>query len=137
VVRIDSPAGAIIAAPAPCPRRADQHAGVDRQAAGQRADREQRGAGDQQPPAAEQVGGPAAEQQEPAVAEQVAAEDPLQVLHRESQVAADRRQRDIHDRRIHDVEELDRAQEQQREPAAAGGEDRSGLGGHGLPPGLY
>src|SRR6266498_3293383 len=87
VVRIDSPAGAIIAAPTPCPSRAptSMPAPVARP--------------------------PAGEQQQAAVGDQVARQDPLQALCREAQVAADRRQGDVHDRGIDDVEELHRAQQ--------------------------
>jgi hypothetical protein len=73
----------------------------------------------------------AAEQHEPAVGEQVAAEDPLQVLHREVQVAPDRGQRDIDDRRIDEVEERHRAQQRERELPAARRESRW-IRGHGV-----
>jgi hypothetical protein len=43
-------------------------------------------------PPAEQVTSAAAEQQQPAEGDQVARQHPLQALHREAQVAADRRQ---------------------------------------------
>ena len=109
---------------------ADQHARAGGQAAGQRAGGEQRGARHEHPPPPEQVPGAAAEQQQPAVGDQVARQHPLQVLRREAQVAADRRQGDVHDRGIDDVEELHRAQQQQQQLAAAGGQQRSGLGGH-------
>ena len=75
--------------------------------AAERREREEDGAGDEDPAAAEQVGGAAAEQHEPAVGEQVAAQHPLQVLHREVQVGADRGQRDVDDRRVDEVEERD------------------------------
>src|SRR6266516_1845031 len=75
VVRIDSPAGAIIAAPTPCPSRAPTSM-------------------------PERVPGAAAAQQQAAVGDQVARQDPLQALCREAQVAADRRQGDVHDRGI-------------------------------------
>src|SRR6266851_5039338 len=114
VVRMDSPAGAIIAAPAPCPSRAP----ISMPALAAR------------PPASEQAGGAAAEQQQPPVGDQVAGQDPLQVLHREAQAAPDRRQGDVHDRGVGDVEELDRAQQQQREPAGSGREEGTVLGGH-------
>ena len=67
--------------------------------------------------------GAAAEQHEAAVGEQVAAEHPLQALQREAEVAADRGKRDVDDRRVDEVEELDRAQQRQRQLAAAGGEE--------------
>ena len=107
---------------------ADQHAGVGGEPAGERAHREQGRAGHQQAPASDQVGRASAEQQEPAVGDEVAAEHPLQALLGEAQVVADRRQRDVHDRGVDDVHELDRAQQQQREHAAAGGQEGRGLG---------
>ena len=131
VVRMDSPAGAIIAAPAPWASRAP----ISMPALAARPPASEQAANSvvpasQQPPPPEQVGGPAAEQQQPPVGDQVAGQDPLQVLHREAQVTADRGQGDVHDRGVGDVEELDRAQQQQREPAAAGREERTVLGGH-------
>jgi hypothetical protein len=54
----------------------------------------------------------------------------MQALHREAQVAADRRQGHVHDRGIGDVEELHRAQQEQQQLAAAGGQQRTGSGGH-------
>ena len=50
------------------------------------------------------LGGRAAEQQEAAVCQQIAADGPLQALHREVQVPPDRRERDVDDRRVDEVE---------------------------------
>ena len=107
VVRIDSAAGSIIAAPSPCTSRAPTSipSSVPAKPAPSDESAKSDGAGDQHAPATEQVGGAAAEQHEPAVGEQVAAEHPLQVLDREVQVGADRRQRDVDDRRVDEVEE--------------------------------
>jgi len=134
VVRMDSPAGAISAAPAPCPSRgADQP--CPRPPPGRRP-ASSAVARHQQPPPPQQVSCTAAEQQQPSVGDQVARQHPLQALRREAQVTADRRQGDVHDRGIGDVEELHRAQQQQEQPAPAGGKQRTGLGGHEQPPRL-
>src|SRR5439155_24837364 len=89
----------------------------------QRREPEQRGAGHQDPPPPEKVGDPAAEHQEAAVGDDVTAEHPLQALHGEVQVAGDGRERDVDDRRVGEVEEGDRQQEGEDEPAPAGGEE--------------
>ena len=81
VVRIESAAGSIIAAPMPCASRAPTSTPLlfaSPPISDEIADHDR--AGDQHPPAADQVGGPAAEQHEAAVGEQVAARDPLQAL---------------------------------------------------------
>jgi hypothetical protein len=93
--------------------RADQHRRVACEPAGERGEREQRHAGDQDAAAAEQVGGAAAEQHEAAVGEQVTAQHPLQALHREVQVVPDRRQGDVDDRGVDKIEEPDHAEEGQ------------------------
>ena len=125
VVRIDSAAGNIMAAPRPWARRApirtpelparppasDETAKSD-------------GAGDEDAAATEQVGGPTAEQHEPAVGEQVGARHPLQALDREMQVTADRGQGDVDDGGVDEVEEGDGAQQHQRQLASASGEER-------------
>src|SRR6266540_987760 len=99
-------------------------AGADQQrfAVGESA--EQRGAGeddqpgDQDEAATEQVGHPAAEQQEAAVGEDVTVDDPLQALLAEAEVVLDRRQRDVQDRGVQDVHELDEAEQEQDRDAA-------------------
>ena len=86
VVRIDSPAGAINAAPTPCASRAPTSMpALVAQPAGQRGDREQGRCRPRAGGGAEQVGGAAAEQQEAAVGEEVGAEHPLQALLGEAQ----------------------------------------------------
>ena len=140
VVRIDSAAGSIIAAPSALRQAgADQDARAAGETADQRGDAEQHGAGDEDPPAAEQVGGAAAEQHEAAVGEQVGARDPLQALHGEAQVAADRGKRDVDDRGVDEVEERDGGEQGQGQLAAAGREEGrlEGVCGHlGEPPAL-
>ena len=78
------------------------------------------------PSAADQVGRAPAEQHEAAVRQQVAAQHPLQALHGEVQVAPDRRQGDVDDRGVDEVEEGDAAQEGERQSAATAREERLG-----------
>jgi hypothetical protein len=90
-----------------------------RKASDQRRAGEDDEAGDENEAAAEQVGHAAAEEQEAAVGEDVAVDDPLQALLTEAEVAFDRRQRDVQDRGVEDVHELDDAeQEQDRDTAS-------------------
>ena len=65
--------------------------------------------GDENPPTAQQVRCATAKQQEAPVGEEVAAGDPLQVLLGEVQVVLNRRQRDVDDRRVGHVHELNPA----------------------------
>ena len=67
--------------------------------------------------AAEDVRRAAAEQQEAAEQQRVGVDDPLQVGLAEVQILLDRRQRDVHDRRVEDHHELGEADEDQRHPA--------------------
>ncbi len=89
--------------------RADQQTLAVRDATGQRADREPNQSGDENPPAAQQVRCTTAKQQEAPVGEEVAAGDPLQVLLGEVQVVLNRWQRDVDDRRVGHVHELNPA----------------------------
>jgi hypothetical protein len=92
---------------------------------GQAAD--QRGAGEHHQPcdehqaAAEQVGHPAAQEQEATVGEDVAVDHPLQALLAEAEIVLDRRQRDVQDRGVEDVHELDEAEQDQDRHAPPGG----------------
>jgi predicted nucleic acid-binding Zn-ribbon protein len=112
-------------------RRADalSEAGSDQQACarcqpcGQGGQREDRGAGEEDPAASEQVRHAAAEQEEPAIGQQVATEDPLKVLDGEVQVAADRRERDVDDRGVQEVQERHGAQQGQEEFPLASGQE--------------
>jgi len=108
---------------------ADQQPLALRRAGGERTDREEREARCEHAPAAEQVRQSPAQQQEAAVGQQVAARHPLQALLREVQRALDRWKCDVGDRRIHDVEELDGAEQQQSEDAATGAQGHAGLRG--------
>jgi hypothetical protein len=67
------------------------------QPGGERRYREQGCPGEEHTATAEQVGRTTAQKHEPAEGEQVTAEDPLHVLHRHVQIAANRRKRDIGD----------------------------------------
>ena len=103
VVRIARLAGEMIAPPKPCSARAPTSSAARvGQRAGQRGEREQRGAGQEHAPAAEQVGGAAAEQQEAGEGQRVGVDDPLQARGREVRPCADRRQRDVDDRDVED-----------------------------------
>ena len=64
------------------------------------ATREERDADQEQPPVAEQVAEPAAQQQEAAEGQQVGVHDPGERGLGEAEVVPDRRQRDVHDRRV-------------------------------------
>src|SRR4029079_8727118 len=67
-----------------------------------------------------------AQQQESAVGEDVAVDHPLEALLREAQVGLDRRQRDVEDRRVEDVHELDEPEQEQDKYSAARREGRLG-----------
>ena len=111
--------------------RADEHALRLREPADEGRGAEQSRAGHQQQPPTDEVGGSSAEQHEPAVGEQVGAQHPLQVLHREVQMGTDRRQRHVDDGRVDEVEHADAAQEQQRQLALPGREERGLFHGGG------
>ena len=119
LVSVDRAAGEIIAAPIPWAKRAPMSSEL---AVGQAADQRRAGeddqAGDEHAAAAEQVGHAAAEEQEAAVGEDVAVDDPLQALLAEAEVALDRRQRDVEDRGVEHVHELDDAEQEQDRDAA-------------------
>ena len=89
VVRTESAAGDIIAAPIPCASRAATSSpSALRSAADERGEREQDEPADEDAAAADEVCGAPAEQQEAAVGEHVAADDPLQALLREAAARA-------------------------------------------------
>jgi hypothetical protein len=77
--------------------------------------------------AAEQIAGAAAEEQEAAEGQRVGVDDPLQVALGHVQVGLDRRQGDVHDRRVEDDHELRQADEAEDEPGVdvATGHDRA------------
>ena len=96
----------------------DQHPARGRQPVQQRREREHDHAGQEDPLAPDQVAGAPAEQQEAAEHQRVAVDHPLQVGGREAEVALDRGQRDVDDRRVEDDHELREADEHEHEPAA-------------------
>ena len=100
--------------------RGDQHSLRARQAAGERRQREERDAEQEEPAVAEQVAEPAAEQQEAAEREDVGVHDPRERRLREAEIGADRRERDVHDRGVEDDHQIAEAQHIEREPAGAG-----------------
>jgi hypothetical protein len=98
-----------------------------RQATGQRRGREQDQAADEQAPATEEVGQAPTEQQEAAEGQGVGVDHPRQVVLREVEVLADRRQRDVDDRRVQHDDELRGREQREREPLVVG-LGRLGLG---------
>jgi hypothetical protein len=100
------------------PTHRDQEAVTGRQPGAKQCRREHGQAQHQDSPAPEQVCGPAAEKQEAAEGDRVGGHDPLQVRFGEVEVAADRRQRDVDDREIHDRHEERDGQHGERAPAA-------------------
>jgi hypothetical protein len=111
--------------------RPDQHA----LAAGEPI--EERGAGEddeadqEKALAAQQVAKAAAEEQEAAEDEGVGVDDPLQTAVGEVEVRLDRRQGDVHDRRVEDDHELRQADEDEDDPRVGGGAS------HGCTPSLH
>jgi hypothetical protein len=111
--------------------RCDQQAIVRREPGGERRGEEHDRAGRKDASTPEEIRGAASEQHQPAVGQQIAAEDPLQVLHREPEIGADRGQRDVDDGGVDEVQEGDREQQEQRLPSTLGLEDGAwGRGGH-------
>ena len=98
----------------------DQQRAVVDEAADQRGDGEDGERDQEDPAAAEQVGGTAAEQQQTAVAEHVAVDDPLQRGGRQAQFGTDGRQRHAHHRHVETVEEHHDAQHREDAPEARG-----------------
>ena len=83
------------------------------------AARDEQEPGDEHAPAPEQVREPPAEQQEAAEGEHVGVHDPGQVLLGEVEPLADRRERDVDDRRVEHDDELREAEQREGDPAAA------------------
>ena len=81
------------------------------------------------PPMSVQVAEPAAEQQEAAERQHVRVDDPRERRVGEPEIGLDRRQRDVHDRRVeHDHQDAE-AQHDQREPATVAMRRLRGSGG--------
>jgi len=98
----------------------DQQLLVRGQAAGQRGGGEQREADEEDPPTTDQVTEAAGEQQQAAERDQVAVDHPGERGLREAEVLLDRRQRDVHDRRVQDDHHEAGAEDEQRGPASVG-----------------
>jgi hypothetical protein len=98
------------------PGRDQQPLGA-RHAASERGEREERYAEQEQLALAEQIAQPPAEQEEAAVGEHVRVHHPYERGLGEAQGFPDRRQRDVHDRRIEHDHQLAGAQHVEREPA--------------------
>ena len=86
------------------------------QAAQQRRDREEDEPDHEHAAAPEQVRCTATQQEEAGEGEGVGAHDPLEPLRREAEVRLDRRERDVHDRRVEDDHEERAAEEGERPP---------------------
>jgi hypothetical protein len=123
VVRIESAAGDIMAAPIPCARRAPMstpspcaapptsEASANRMSPPRRMRRRPKRSA-ARPPSKEKA----------AICEHVAAHHPLQVLRREAQLVVDRRQCDVDDRDVEEVQELHEQEQRERQDAATGPE---------------
>ena len=94
---------------------ADEHPLRRGQAADQGREREDRDPDQEQAPRAEQVAEAAAQEQEPAEGQEVRVHDPCQRGLREAEIVADRRQRDVHDRRVEDDHQVAQAEHVQSE----------------------
>jgi hypothetical protein len=100
-----------------------QAAHRDQEAVGCRKRAGERGGGEDPEPehqdasASQQIGAPAAEQEETAEGEAVGGDHPLQVRLAEVELAADRRQRDVHDRQVDDGHEVRDRKPGERAPA--------------------
>jgi hypothetical protein len=92
---------------------------------GRRDPAQERGGGEQpdsdheEPPLPVQVAEAASEEQKPAEGEQVAVDDPGERGLREAEAVTDRRERDVHDRRVEHDHQRPQAKHVEREPALA------------------
>jgi hypothetical protein len=99
--------------------RADEELLRAGDAARERREREERHAEHEQAPVAEQVAEPAAEEQEAPERQEVGVHHPGERRLGEAEILADRRQRDVHDRRVEHDHEVAHAEHDEREPAGA------------------
>ncbi len=100
--------------------RADQELLRAGEAARDRGGREQRDADQEQAPVPVEIAEPPTEQQEAAEGEQVGVDDPRKRRLGEPEVGPDRRQRDVHDRRVEHDHQGAGAEDEECEPALAG-----------------
>ena len=120
VIMSESETADAIAPPTPWTARAPmQDLLARRKPAGQRREREQRDADEEQPPVAVEVAEASAQEQAPAEGEQVGVHDPRERRLREAEVLPDRRQRDVHDGRVEHDHQASEAQDVEGEPAGA------------------
>jgi hypothetical protein len=133
---IDSAAGEINAAPSPRQgARADEHALASGETVEQRRAGEDSEPDQEQPLQAEEVAEAAAQQEEAAEDEGVGVDDPLQAAVGEVKVVLDRRQGDVHDRRVENDHEVCQADEDEDDPGICRGgsqqarADRGAAGG--------
>ena len=101
--------------------RGHQHLLALGQPARERRDGEDGEAGEEQAAAAEQVAETTGEQQQAAEGDQVGVDDPREARLGEAEVALDRGQRHVHDRRVEDDHEHSGAQHDERGPAVTVG----------------
>jgi hypothetical protein len=102
--------------------RDDQERLGGRQAAQQRRDRELSDPEQEDALLPEEVSEAARQQQEASEREQVGVDDPGKRGFGEAQVGADRRQRDVHDRRVEHDHQIGQTEHVQRQPALSGGQ---------------
>ena len=114
--------------------RRDQHLLALGQPAQQRGDGEDREADHEDALAADQVADAPGEQQQAAERDQVGVDHPGEAALGEAEVVLDRRQRDVHDRRVEDDHQHPDAQHDERDPPGALGSraGRWGQRGDGL-----
>ena len=99
-----------------------------------RSDREQRDPDQEHAPVPVEVAEPPAEEQEAAEGEQVGVDDPRERRLGEPEIGPDRRQRDVHDRRVEDDHQSAGAEDEECEPTVSGvhgGHRVSPFGGSG------
>ena len=125
VITSDRATTETIAPPKP-PERPSRNQGALRrgQPAGERHDREEREAHQEQAPAPVQVAEPAAQQQEATEGEQIGVHNPGERRLGEAQVRLDRWQGDVHDRRVEHDQYVSETEHVEREPAPAALEGR-------------
>ncbi len=97
--------------------RDDQHGLALGGAAQRRGGDEHREAGQEDVAASDQIPEPAGKEEQAAEGDQVGVDHPREIRLRESEIALDRRQRDVHDRHVEDDHQRPDAQHDKRDPA--------------------
>src|SRR4051812_31119435 len=90
-----------------------------REAAGERGEREKRDSSEEEAPVAVEVAEAPAKEEEAAEREEVGVRDPGERGLSEAEILADRRERDVHDRRVEDDHEVAEAEYEESDPAPA------------------